>query len=641
MASDATSIKDLIEEVEQPFRAGGEEGVYDRMRAIQDIVFTRFDYTKKLSPNLQQKISVPADLLRFYKEQTKASLRDDLGLHLEPVGNLIREETAADKVEVMEAHSLMRLDPDGYIRDTMHDFQTRSLYFAAWLEEQEWKTPEQAKGESDKDYVARVERERSSWFPYRLLVKNPETVAFRERDREITLGTLRFKLPVIDLMDRYGDYKVSRNDPAQALKVFNEHYGFLRGDEDRSEWGAREVFGKEVDCCAVDDGLTICHYADLDGVRGRDKRYEGLGEVDYDNPFGQVSLLIAEGVYNAFEPLAYRREPLMLSLIKIEHGRAMLKSHWASRAASPTPIYEQLPSELVKNLAELPAPMTAALLVDPQGRPLIQRALGDVKGLENEVEAPYDKLFGIWEQEIQVASPRGLLSSPNLDPEVAVSLALIDLDEHNRLLAEAKKSEMTFFGRVLDMLKCSRINHLNKHRTKGEPARESDWPMSFTTTGKEWKVKGKVIKRGEKYEVTPQDLDGEYIRTIEPIDNRQSTQNARIDLAAKRRAMGTLLWDEYVEMNGVENVTEFNEKMAEEMLFQLGVPQAIMETRVQVAQITALINDTTVEEVLIGMPEEVVPQITNAVAPGGTGTMRMATPQTEGIGTMGNSGSMT
>jgi formamidopyrimidine-DNA glycosylase len=218
---------------------------------------------------------------------------------------------------------------------------------------------------------------------------------------------------------------------------------------------------------------------------------------------------------------------------------------------------------------------------------------------------------------------------------------LIDLDEHNRLLAEAKKSEMTFFGRVLDMLKCSRINHLNKHRTKGEPARESDWPMSFTTTGKEWKVKGKVIKRGEKYEVTPQDLDGEYIRTIEPIDNRQSTQNARIDLAAKRRAMGTLLWDEYVEMNGVENVTEFNEKMAEEMLFQLGVPQAIMETRVQVAQITALINDTTVEEVLIGMPEEVVPQITDAVAPGGTGTMRMATPQTEGIGTMGNSGSMT
>ncbi len=225
-------IRELIEEVEQPFKVApsnaGEKvmSLRDRMTAFDEYVFTRRDYAKDLSPLLTTKISVAPALLRFYVQQGRAALADDLKLHLEPVGALKRMETAADKLEVFEAHALLQLDPYGYLRDDMHDAQVRSFFFAAWMEMDKYIVPEQAKGEKDGDYADRVAKYQKSWWPYRLMRKPQNAVAYMEDDnRNITIGVCRYKLSYADLLERYGDAK--RDNPEQMARIFSEHFGYL------------------------------------------------------------------------------------------------------------------------------------------------------------------------------------------------------------------------------------------------------------------------------------------------------------------------------------------------------------------------------------------------------------------------------
>ena len=626
--ADASFIKDMISEVEQPFLAGagGGASVRDRIAMIDDVVFGRYDYTQDLSPLLQQRIRVDADVLRSYKEQAKASLMDDFTLHLELTGTGVRKETAVDKIEALEAYTLMRLDNGGVVQDSIRYHQSMQLFWAGWLEQRPYIMPEQGQKEPDKAYTARVEHYRSSWFPWTLDVKNPATVAFMESGREITVATLRYKQPVIDLLERFGgDYKPRREDPEHALRIFNEHFGYLRGDVAQSEWTERDMYRREVEVCAFAEGSTISHYVDYTPSdasprtvrKGGGGQYEGIGETDYDNPFGRVPLLIAEGAYNWFQPLGFRREPLMMALIRLEHGKARLKSHWASRAASPPMVYSKLPPEAIG--MDVGGPVVLGLQFGgPDGKtPVATQGYGEVTEITQKVEEQMEKLFTLLNEDAQVAAPRGMLSSPGTIPAtMSPNIVLAETDERNRLTAYAKQSHANVWSAALDMIRESRRRELNKHRKTGDEAQQADWGASFTTTGKEWAVKGKVLKRGDAIEVTAQDLDLEYTRTIEPVDNRESSVMARAEIAERRWAAGTILWDERLEMSGVRNVSEFNEKKAVEMMVQLDAAAEVMKARLERAETAAIMRDISVEEVLASMPETMAGQIVGAAEPG-------------------------
>ena len=632
-------LEALIEEIEQPFRNppsdAGEKvmSLRDRMQRFDEFVFTRRDYAQDLSPLISTKISIPPVLLRFYVQQGRAALADDLKLHLEPVGALPRQETAADRMEVFEAHALLQLDPHGYLRDDMHDAQVRSFFFAAWLEMEKYVVPSQAKGEKDGEYADRVERYRKSWWPYRLTRKPSNAVAWQEDDnRNVTIAVARYKLAVSQILERYGDGR--KDDPEQMARILGEHFGYLRVGTASNELYARDVMREEVGVCVVDDGAYCAHYVDLGTLTdSREKGYKALGEGEYKNPFGQPSLLLAEGVYNGDQPMAYRREPLLTSLILIEDQKAVIKSAWASQSASPPQLYEhKMPPEIALMTRESQPPaIVAGLLVDPKGRPLTQRAYGELVNIQSEVNAMQDKLYAELSNEGRIANPAGLLMDPEpgrLDNMPATTI-LADRDERKVLLAGAKRSETTFWGRALDMIKNAMSNEVNKHRTKGEPKSSNDIAYGFTSTGKEG-VLGKAVKRGEAFEITPQDLDNEFTRTIETQDNRISTRMAMLDVAERRWAAGTILYDERLGMHGVENVAEFKEKKAEEQLYQLEAIRLVQATRLRVAQFMQVLTGRPVEETVASMPDNVLPSVAGpeASAPGGGG-MFMKPPPTD------------
>lgn len=643
MSSTSESIKDLVNEVEQPFIST----VRDRITLIDDIVYGRFDYTDDLSPYLQQKVSVDADTLRAYKEQAKASLMDDLTLSLDLTGTGDRKETALDRIEALEAHDLMRLDPHGYTRDAIRHGQAIGLFFSGWLAMTPYIMPEQGKGEDTAVYQKRVESYRKAWFPFSFSPKHPSTVAFTEYERKITTATLRFRLPIIDLLERYSDdYEARREDPEKALRIFNEHFGFLRGDEPQSEFGERDLYRKEVEVCAADTGTEICHYVDMqamgDRILGRskgDRQYEGLGKTDYPNPFGAVSLILAEGVYNWWQPLAYRREPLLMALIRMEFGRSRVKSHWVSRALSPPVLFEELPSNAAGIQINEPL-IESRVMTGADGKtPVFVRTAGHLQELERKSQEELDKFFEVTKEDVSLAAPRGLLFDPEgVNGELPASVVLADIDERNRLTGYAKQSHCNVWMGVLERIQHARKLELNKHRKKGDSAQQADWGAAITTSGQEWKVKGRVIERGTPIEVTAQDLDLEYTRIIEPVDNRAATVMARSEQAEKDWAAGVILYDDRLQAHGIENTSEWKQKKTEEQLYQLNALDEVMKTRLKVAEFTALLNGTTVEEVLGGLPEEMMPQIVNAMNPGmqqpasSGGPYQMASPATEQAG---------
>ena len=168
MARSSPEIAQQIDEIERVFGAstdsysaslGPPTYLRDRMALLADVIQSRYDYRVNVNPLFRNKISVPPVTLGHYINERVAGLRNDLTLHLEPVGILKREETAADKLEVAEAHDLLMLDPFGFHRESIHIAQVMQFFWAGLLEMQDFIEPEQGRGEGDKDFGERVEKE--------------------------------------------------------------------------------------------------------------------------------------------------------------------------------------------------------------------------------------------------------------------------------------------------------------------------------------------------------------------------------------------------------------------------------------------------------------------------------------------------
>lgn len=629
MSRSSSEARQQIDELEAPFIAPPSAGSYsnaarDRIRELSNIVFTRHDYRDDVSQMLDNKVSVGPYLLRVYNNALVAMMRNDLRIHLEPKGALKRQETAADRLEVAESHILLELDPFGMMRESIHSHQARQLWWSGWLEEEKYRAVEQAPGEEDGDYAERGRQHRESHFGWKILEKPPDTVAFMEgRQGKLTLASCRYKLPIIDFLERYSGK--SRNDMDGLQQALDGDYGFLKAGLAQSDIGNRDAWRQEVEVCVMADSEKIWHYSQYPNS-GRSE-YEEIEETD--NPFGQVPLLLCEGVYNSGEPIAYRREPLLLAEINVQDALAIIRSSWASVAASPAWPTEQFPAEVLAKAVEAGntqviddwLKQSTELVVDPvTKRPKTLKTYGTTKFLRQEIDPSMDKLYSELKEDAQVASPQGLLSDPEANerlPSSTATVVLGQLAEKYKQLGGAQTSETNMMSRVLDMVEHS-MKQRNDHRKRGEGKRESDWAYSFTATGKEY-VKGKKGQRGDVFEISPQDLDGDYTRTIDQVDNSIPAVQARGMEADRRFAAGTILWDDYLEEQGIEDVTKFNKDKTEEQLVQVNAYRVVEAARLRAAQFTAAMAGTTVEQVLMGLPQETVPQIVSAGAGPGAG----------------------
>ena len=628
MARSTAELRDLVAEIEQPFIGGG-QSVRTRQRQIRDVVYGRKDYTLSLPKLLLNPVSVPAYLLRHYKDTVTASLRRDVRLHLEPTGALKGDQETADKLEVFEAHCLLRLDPDGTLAETRRHYLTIGLFSSEWLEQRPYIAPEQASGEEDKDYVARVEVYRRQWWPWTLESKNPETVAWLESNREPTIAVCRYKLALVDIVERFGaDYNARRDNPDRFLRIYKEHFaGLVPGDAQPLE-NLQDFWRQMIEICLVADGETIGYWADSPpGRRGRE-RYQPIGEGELANPFGRVPLLLSQGDYNPHESLAYRREGLLHSIIDIEDTRALLKSLFASQAMNAPREYQALPPEvLALDSDRLPQ----VRFVDDAGDPQLANAAGEIRQLSVSMDDNAAKLYETTTADAQVASPSLMLTSdiPHLAAIPATSLIMRN-DEFNARVAGAVKSETAVLGTILNMIEYSMRYDRNAHREKGDPKRESDFPYSFTASGTE-RIQGKRSERGKAYEITPQDLDAEFKRIIEPIDDRASTRAANVDLAMKLQALKGLTDDEFLSMiRDDEDLTSFKETANKEEAFRSLAHVALEATKQSFVQFMARRDAKTPEQMqeLQAIVQTVPPP---ALGPGqnggGGGVIQMASPQ--------------
>lgn len=642
MKSEA-EVKELIAHIERPFGSpvtrgvttgDAAEKVRNRQAVLQDIVQARLDYTLTVNPLYKNKLVVPPVTLHHYINERVAALRNDLQLHLEPVGSKKREESAADRMEVAEAHFLLKLDPWGFLREAIHLAQVKDLYWAGLLEAVDFINPEQWSGESDKDYTRRMEQAQAAHFPFRLRDLSLQTLAFTEHERTPTSTVIRYKLPIVDLLERYTEGR--RENPEKLEKILRADYGWLVMDERQPSSGSQDWWGKMVEVVQYLDHGVICHYVDCAASQVKDTiSYRGLGETEYKNHFGDVPLHLAEGVYYPHEELGYRRAPMLISLINSMHAQSIMLSNWASQAADSGWPVEELPPEVARSLidAEKDPPALSMEYDKATGLPIPMRTYGKFSFVANPVDTTSDKLFSVMQQWESRTSPSSLLFDPDAASRlgsIPSTTVLAQLSENNRMGGWAERSEKNVWNRVLDEIWHYYRTKLNGHRKSGDSKADKDWGVSFTATGHET-VKGKVIKRGEAYDITAQDMDGEYVRTLSTVDNSAASRTARRQEAVERKAAGSILEREYLELQGVENVTEFVTKFNAEQMFKVEAPVIMTEARTRRLQFIAARDGRNPEELL--MLAGVQPQFSEGEGQQETGSMyRMSSPHVDGVG---------
>lgn len=632
------NAESLVKDLEGPF-----VDLRDRYRPIYDIVFGRYRYDLDISPDLANRISVTASALRFYLSAYAAELRDNLVLHLEPKENASPEQ--ADRMEKMQSHDLLMLDPKGHHRADIWHYQGLGPFWAGWLEMHGHLPPIRLKDESSEDWTERAKKARLSAFLFEIVSKPPLAVAFMESNHKLNIASTRTRVPFLDLMERYGEsYNVTRDDPDHMLQICREHFPFIRTDEGRpyehSDWDSFTRADGEVLIAA--DANKIWHYIDLGGRDGRGRytaasdRYATVGEGEYDNPLGDVPLMVISGAYNPHESVAYRREGGIHSLIEIEHAKSHYKSYMASVAANPPERYEQPADAIIEALLEMPPEQQPPLFEftrGKDGKPLINRSLGNIREADRKIDEMMDKLYGIFEQETRIVSPLGVLFSPDANQQlqnIPVTSVIMQQDAHTGLFGKPKRYETNEWSRALDMLMHARKNVMAK--------KNPDWGYSFKMTGEE-RVKGKRITAGESVEVDPADYEGSYTRSIESYDDRYASRSARRAEADAAYAKGMLPYDKYAEAYDIENVSEHKEKQYIETIYQIEAPRQVLEVRSIVAQITAIMNGGSMAESMAGIGPEVAPQLAGAFGMQqglGTGSnvnmVQVASPMTEGTG---------
>jgi hypothetical protein len=625
--ANALSGRDLynaIEELERPFLAGGKgsRSIRDRMEKLQQIEDSIYDYTQHLPQTWRNPISIAASMLRNDRNKGVAGLSNTLRVHNEPRGGLKRQETAADRLEVYESHVILELlEP---LRDDIHQKQVMGLAWYGWLEADEWGDVERADKEDDKSYNKRVTAERNGFFPLHIMELNGETVSYMEEEpRVFSMAGVRFKLPIIEIMERFGGIK--RDNDADLIHAWNEEFGWMAMDLPQPRDDVRDTWGEMVEVTMIGDKQTVSYCVDRGPKQGRTNanRYKGLGETTYEHHFGQVPLLAAEGVYLYDRPIAYRREGLLQARIELEHAKAIIKSQWATQTASPPEYVEnKIPSEV--DTRDQPE------LIDPSGALMRRQSRGEIQLLERKVDATQDKLYGTLDQDSRTVAIGGLLlNSEGEVSSVGVSVQLESIDQMKQAMGSATRSEVRLAHRLLDMAEDYQQAKLNSHRKKGQGQAEADWPYAFATSGQE-RVRGRTIKHGEQVEIKPKDFDIPMTRTIDVVDERLSTASALLGYHTQRYQAGLETWEDMCEGVQIEDVTAFREAKLAETMVQLDSPRVLMEARGKYAEMASIRQGRSVEEIM--MEVGVQPDAMGAEGggePEAAGVSRFGSPVTE------------
>jgi hypothetical protein len=571
---------------------------WDRIKELHDLVDNRKDYRPSLNPMIlpEQRINIGPAILRYYNQKLVTEIRNrGYALHIEPHGGRVRDDKAADTLEVFEGWAWQQIDKTGYIDDTICTEQVGGLYWAGLMEMKEWQDPEQRPHEKDGEYAERRERMRKAFFPFGIDVKRPDTVAWAEYNRELTAFAVEETIPFIEFMERFGkEYKVSRHKMDQLWSVQRNHFGYL--NEAHSEDRNQDMMRNGVKVCIFGDMHKVYFYVDKGG--NDESRYNPAGTGEWEHHFGMVPLLLAEGFYNGNRPVNLRREGVLVPSIDIEDQKAYIKTHWASQAfAIPWFVAENEMEEYWK-LDPKERPNQYNFETDDAGRPRILAVPGKIKNVMADVNPLLDKLYSILDVDGRIAAPTPNISMTGESRvNEPVSRDVMQLEAITSMLSHALDSRAEVRHKALDAFENAFQYQLNKHRDKGAPKDEKDWTLEFIAAGNE-RPYGREVERGTVYEITPQIVELEKTRTLIPVDNRTSTKMVNLQYAVQLKAAGGTTDDGYLELLGIEDVSAFKERYNADRDKEALDPVLDVAAKVAWAELQVLETGRPVEEFL-------------------------------------------
>lgn len=565
----------------------------DRARRLSDILYAKKQYSDLLPKSILNRVDMPSVLARHEKENTRAAMRRIYRRHYEPLGGHKREDTAADRLEVWGGWAWNKLNKDNRILDDMYRACSVDLFGAYWLDKVEFVEPEQMPNEKDGDYEDRRKRAREQHFPWVLDVKGQLNVAFTENNKDITSGLCKYKLPIVDIMERF--YEGHRENKEQMYKLLKSHAGFLPIDEPRSE-EAGAAWDKEVDVLIYATHDRLYYYCDLKG-----KGMEGLGETEWQHMYKRPPLVVVEGVYNGpQEDLAFRREPVLLPFLNAEDKKALLATHMTGLAFTPKWPGYKLPAGLSDLIAD---PPQVRFQYDTNGLQVPVSTMGGSDPIGDDITDAELKLLELTTSEAQIVSPLYQDGQPRSNDTATQDI--MQRDQFEGRLASAQISITNAMSTVEDMMLNDFKYGLNE-RERYAGKSDKDWSMSFYTTGSEYVV-GRDVKAKEQIIITPQDADIDFERVIEPVDTRTSTQMQNITLARMIHEDNADLEEDWIRAHGHENVTEFIEKKNGENMFHAAVAKWGVVLDNDIAQYLAM-RDTR-------NPDELLMQVSATLAP--------------------------
>jgi len=601
------------------------------------VLYTTYDYSKHLPPELASDMSINASLLRQNVLEMKKIVRRDLEWQVVPEGR--SHAPAADRLEVAAALHWRRLDPNGFLLESMYDGVCRAFLTPVWLEMDPFRIPAQEPREEDDAYEERVQQYRESWFGYRADLKPQKSVYFHEKRGVPTAAALEYKLPVLDLAQRYvrtsQGASPTKDDTKLMLRLFDQYFPRLREGMAHAE-DDPEFWSQEATVCVLDDGYKIGHYLDL--PKANTDRYQGIKDGETDNPFRRCSLFLAFGRYNHGQPMESRFEPLLLPLIQIEKARSIVKSTWGAMAMQMPRLAEQLHAEVARTIAVNPGmALPDSEFYDEEGNPKVYKALGQLSQLVNEVDPTMDKFFSVLDQERGAATPRSFLNDPQQTQAVArmpATSVLFMADEENGQVSDAVRSITSAIGDI-NLAIFESFRYLNRHRKNGEKS-EADESFYGITTGEE-RVHGREVKAGQPVEVRPQDLDFPFTLAVKAVDLRPSVQAARRMEADARwftpDGVKTITFDDRLSASSVTNVSEYKELLTADAVYQFNAAQFIAASRMDAINLIAFRDGRDPAQLaqLVGMAAPMLPNSPAGMAPsaGAPNTVQVLPPGQE------------
>ena len=503
-ARNDAEIREIVKEVEQPF-----DNLRELLRKDQGQLYGHKSYrdelTGAIAPEIDTVVAVPSARPLTTAAQVQGILRQSLSFHVEPGGQLERDERRADKRELYYAHEwAMNFNRGGRVLSPTYRYQAVGPFAAWWLEWDAFALPKEE---------GKREEYRKAYHPFRLTVLPPATVAFLTDDNgEPTVATRRFKLPYAEIVKRYGEG--GRDE--HPLTILGEQFPYLRGGSGRDPDSA-DLARKSAEVFVVDDNGTICHYID---IKDGDGKYRQVGK-DYPNPWGSSSLCIVTGAYNPdAELMEDRYQGLIADNLRSQRNLDLIDSHIASIELTPKKHGQRVSDEVAR-----------ALILDDKTIPDVivsagnwANLVGDYVEFGTSVTPVVSEIRQRLMEDRDATLPSPFLTNPDqaLIKGTTATGQLAAHETSNQVYDGARESLIAGVVNVCKKIDC--FVQGGGLPNKGATSKEV---LYFRPTGNEPTKKYAGDRKGEEIEYGPEDIDEADVLEVTGVPRSESQKQLR------------------------------------------------------------------------------------------------------------------